>query len=167
MCFHLNVIDGNCLREDVFKIKPEDNMAVSSDKIHENEENDFSHIFKEKVIEKYISLINLVIASCSDAIVKWVLPKYIIFSIFPASWHHHAKLGRFVVIYNHENGHFNCGYCSHKVVCKHKALTASKVSVFEVFLVRIQSECGKIRTRKTLNTDLFHAVFISVLFEKE
>ena len=51
-------------------------MAVSSDKIHENEENDFSHIFKEKVIEKYISLINLVIASCSDAIVKWVLPYF-------------------------------------------------------------------------------------------
>ena len=48
--------------------------------------------------------------------------------------------------------------------------TARKVSVFGVFLVRIfpysdwkrkdtQSECGKIRTRKALNTISFHAVF--------
>ena len=28
----------------------------------------------------------------------------------------------------------------------------------EVFLVRIESECGKIRTRKTPNTDTFQAV---------
>ena len=32
------------------------------------------------------------------------------------------------------------------------------MSVFGVFLVRIQSGCGKIRTRKTRNTDTFHAV---------
>ena len=32
------------------------------------------------------------------------------------------------------------------------------MSVFGVFLVRMQSECGKTRTRKTLNTDIFHAV---------
>ena len=31
---------------------------------------------------------------------------------------------------------------------------------YGVFL-RIQSTCGKIRTRKTLNTDTFHAAFIS------
>ena len=43
--------------------------------------------------------------------------------------------------------------------------TAGKVSVFRVFLGRIfsvslhiQSECGKIRTRKTPNTDTFRAV---------
>ena len=30
------------------------------------------------------------------------------------------------------------------------------------FLVRIQSECGKIRTRKTPNTDTFHAVVIAL-----
>ena len=29
------------------------------------------------------------------------------------------------------------------------------MSVFGIFLVRIQSECGKIRTRKTQNTDTF------------
>ena len=51
-------------------------------------------------------------------------------------------------------------------------LTAWKMSVFGVFLVRIfphsgwirrftQSECGKIRTRKTPNTDTFYAVFNS------
>ena len=34
----------------------------------------------------------------------------------------------------------------------------SKVFVLGVFLVRIQSECGKIRTRKTPNTDTFHTV---------
>ena len=33
-----------------------------------------------------------------------------------------------------------------------------KVSVFGVILVRIQSECGKIRTTITPNTDTFHAV---------
>ena len=38
-------------------------------------------------------------------------------------------------------------------------MTASKVSVFEVILVRIQSECGKIRTRITPNTDTFYAVY--------
>ena len=50
-------------------------------------------------------------------------------------------------------------------------ITKWKVSVFEVFLVRvfshlywiwkdtIQSECEKIRTRKTLNADNIHAVF--------
>ena len=36
------------------------------------------------------------------------------------------------------------------------SITAWKVSVFRGFLVRIQSECGKIRTRKTPNTDTFH-----------
>ena len=37
--------------------------------------------------------------------------------------------------------------------------TALKKSLFGVFLVHIQSKCGKIRTRKTPNTDTFHAVF--------
>ena len=41
-----------------------------------------------------------------------------------------------------------------------EVFTAWKVSVFGVFLVRIQFKCGKIRTRKTPNTDTFHAVFI-------
>ena len=36
--------------------------------------------------------------------------------------------------------------------------TAQKVSVFGVFLVRIQPECGKIETRKTPNIDTFHVV---------
>ena len=36
--------------------------------------------------------------------------------------------------------------------------TAKNVSVFGVILDRIQSECGKIRTRITENTDTFHAV---------
>ena len=35
-------------------------------------------------------------------------------------------------------------------------VTAWKVSVFEVF----QPECGKIQTRKTPNTDTFHAVWV-------
>ena len=39
-----------------------------------------------------------------------------------------------------------------------KRFTAWKVSVFGVFLVRIPSECRKIWTRKTKNTDTFHAV---------
>ena len=38
--------------------------------------------------------------------------------------------------------------------------TAWNVYVFGVLLVRIQSECGKIRTKKTPNTDTFHAVFM-------
>ena len=33
------------------------------------------------------------------------------------------------------------------------------MSVFGVFQVRIQSECGKIRTRKTPNTEPFQALF--------
>ena len=36
--------------------------------------------------------------------------------------------------------------------------TASKVSVSAVILVRIQSECRKIQTRKIPNKDTFHAV---------
>ena len=36
--------------------------------------------------------------------------------------------------------------------------TAWIVSVFRDFLVRIQSECRKVRARKTPNTDTFHAV---------
>ena len=39
-----------------------------------------------------------------------------------------------------------------------------KMSVFRVVLVRIQSECGKIRTRITPNTDTFHAVCFSEKF---
>ena len=34
--------------------------------------------------------------------------------------------------------------------------SVGKVFVFGVFLVRIQSKCGKIQTRKTPNTDTFH-----------
>ena len=44
--------------------------------------------------------------------------------------------------------------------------TARKVSVFGVFLVSIQSECGKLRTRKTQNTDTFRAVIITLLLSK-
>ena len=36
--------------------------------------------------------------------------------------------------------------------------TAYKESVFGVILIRIQSECGKMRTRITPNTDSFYAV---------
>ena len=36
--------------------------------------------------------------------------------------------------------------------------TPLKVPVFKVLLVRIQSECEKLRTRKTPNTDPFHPV---------
>ena len=38
--------------------------------------------------------------------------------------------------------------------------TEYKVSVLGVILVRVQSECGKIRTRITPNTDTFYAVII-------
>ena len=40
-------------------------------------------------------------------------------------------------------------------ICNDDRCTMCKVSVFEVFLIRIQSTCGKIRTRKTPNTDTF------------
>ena len=36
--------------------------------------------------------------------------------------------------------------------------TAWKVSVFEIILIHIQSDCGKIRTRVARNTNTFHAV---------
>ena len=39
-------------------------------------------------------------------------------------------------------------------------MTASKVFIFEVILVRIQSECGKIRIRITPNTDTFYAATV-------
>ena len=44
--------------------------------------------------------------------------------------------------------------------------TAWKVSVFGVFLVRFQSECGKMQIRKTLNTGTFQAVLLrqTILF---
>ena len=45
------------------------------------------------------------------------------------------------------------------IVWKVLICTAWKVPVLGVFLVRVQSECGKIRTRKTPNMDTFHAVF--------
>ena len=53
--------------------------------------------------------------------------------------------------------------------------TSWKVSVFGVFLVhisphsniRILSECGKIRTWKTPNTNTFHTVLISLNFLKK
>ena len=35
------------------------------------------------------------------------------------------------------------------------------MSLFSVFLVHIQSHCGKIQTKKTPNTDTFYAVFIT------
>ena len=45
--------------------------------------------------------------------------------------------------------------------------TAWKVPVFGVFLVRIQSECWKMRTRKTPNTDIFHAISYYQVFMAE
>ena len=42
-----------------------------------------------------------------------------------------------------------------------------KVSIFGVFLVHIRDECVKIQTRKTLNTDTFHVVFIKKRFLKK
>ena len=46
-------------------------------------------------------------------------------------------------------------------------VTMWKVSIFGVFLVLIQSECGKIRTRKTPNMDPFHAVssYLQVIYK--
>ena len=40
--------------------------------------------------------------------------------------------------------------------------TVRKVSVCGFFLVRIQSECGKMRTGKTPNTDTFHPVVVRI-----
>ena len=40
--------------------------------------------------------------------------------------------------------------------------TAWRVSVFGVILVRIQSKCGKIRTRVTPNMDSFYAVEVAL-----
>ena len=46
-----------------------------------------------------------------------------------------------------------------------RTYTAWKVSVFRVFLLHIQSKCRKRRTKRTPNTDNFHAVlFITKLF---
>ena len=45
-------------------------------------------------------------------------------------------------------------YCKISWPCRQKFL----FSVFGVFLIRIHSECGKLSTRKTPNTDTFHAV---------
>ena len=44
------------------------------------------------------------------------------------------------------------------------AMSLCKVPVFVVFLVRIQSKCEKILTRKTPNRDNFHALFAYHLF---
>ena len=49
---------------------------------------------------------------------------------------------------------------------KFKVHTPWKVFVFEVFLVCIQSECSKIGTRKTPNTDTVHAVPITQIEHK-
>ena len=45
-----------------------------------------------------------------------------------------------------------------------KHLTARKVSAFGVILVRIQSECGKLRTKINPNTDTFYAVSSRSMF---
>ena len=45
-----------------------------------------------------------------------------------------------------------------KTKCFLMSLHCVKKSIFEVFLVRIQCECGKIRARKTPKTDTFYAV---------
>ena len=44
--------------------------------------------------------------------------------------------------------------------------TAYKESVFGVVLIRIQSECGKMRTRITPNTDSFYAVSRHIKIKK-
>ena len=48
-------------------------------------------------------------------------------------------------------------YCMLRI---YKGVTAWKVSLFGVYLVRIQFEFGKIRARKTPNKDISHAVCI-------
>ena len=56
--------------------------------------------------------------------------------------------------YNHQPSlTLGCSHHWHK-----KQVTAWKVSIFGVILVRIQSKCGKIRTRITPNIDNFYAV---------
>ena len=40
------------------------------------------------------------------------------------------------------------------------------MSIFGVILVRIQSECGKIRTRITSNTDTFHVVIYTEKYDE-
>ena len=49
-------------------------------------------------------------------------------------------------------------------VTSNPEITLREMPVFGVFLVRIQSECGKIRTRKTPNTDTFHALLLVNIF---
>ena len=57
--------------------------------------------------------------------------------------------------------HQNCNFTSinNEQVVLFTNITAWEVPVFEVILVRIQSERGKIRTRITPNTDTFYAVY--------
>ena len=54
--------------------------------------------------------------------------------------------------------------CSAKKVFWPRSLLKKRIQQFALHCVksvRIQSECGKIRTRKTPNTDAFHAVIMS------
>ena len=59
------------------------------------------------------------------------------------------------------NTYMHNGALPKSFIMSEDTCTAWKVSVFEVFLARIQSECGKIQTRKTPNTDAFHAAINS------
>ena len=100
---------------------------------------DICKIIKPETAEKCIEILSQASSVSSKPIVKWVFPNYIHLSVFSDKVHYNAKLGRFVVIYNRENGQFDCGCCQRNVICKHKALALFYLKICRLLTENIRN----------------------------
>ena len=110
-----------------------------------------NHRFSDYFRENRNSLICLNSLNITSEIWRWSLKDFAVCSRVWFDWESFVwkliKISRVVSL------------CSIDVVAQIAYFcTAWKVSVFLVFLILIQSECGKMRTRKTPNTETFYTV---------
>jgi len=118
LCEHLRTVSENSLHPSVVNLTSNDIESCAN-----NEISEISHVLKEDTIQKCKSLINSVTASSHNSIVPWIFPNYIHLSVFSDKRHYNARLNRFVVNYCKVSGQFDCGCCTRKVICVHKAIS--------------------------------------------
>ena len=79
--------------------------------------------FKPEPIEKCKETNNLAIANEKWPVVAFDDESYVHMSVFTSKVHHDAKLRCFVVTYNKIDKALDCGCCTRKIMCVHKAMS--------------------------------------------
>ena len=78
---------------------------------------------KPETIEKCKEINKLAIANEKWPVVAFDNEDNVYMSVFTSKVHYNAKLKRFAVTYNRTDKTLDCGYCTRKIICVHKAMS--------------------------------------------